>query len=61
MLRSMQLLQRGGEVIGAMRMLNQNRVQVHAQMKLAPPEVIDLNEIKFSEISHSLRNRLKEL
>jgi hypothetical protein len=34
---------------------------VHAQMKLAPPEVIDLNEIKFSEISHSLRNRLKEL
>jgi hypothetical protein len=57
----MQLLQRGGEVIGAMRMLNQNRVQVHAQMKLAPPEVIDLNEIKFSEISHSLRNRLKEL
>ena len=57
----MQLLQKSGEVIGAMRMLNQNRVQVHAQMKLAPPEVIDWNEMKFSGISHSWRNRLKKL
>ncbi|WP_094554964.1 hypothetical protein [Synechococcus sp. 1G10] len=55
----MQLLRKGCEVIGVVTRLSQSRVR--EQMKLALPEMIELNKMKSSGLDRARRIYLKKL